>query len=275
MNFRHGEGGQIGGIMKLTKITAIAGGAAVLGFGLGACGSVTGGSAASHSSASAPAKVVNYKAQYLSDVALSNALVGTISNHDGWTSRPVTAYSNALVTESRTMLHQSWPVSVRGDIHAITLAALKVHDDILSKDSSGFQTDLTTAGAESNIVRAEFGLPAVKAPNVKPAPHRPHATASPAPPAAPAPAAPAPAAPAGLSPVGIGTQGEEVYANSPITSTAFALNVESDYWNSPGMQFTSYSPVTGQDYSMSAVDSGGEVTVTNGLGCEIQFSDGS
>ena len=211
--------------MKIRKITAIAGAAAVLGLGLGACGSVTGGSAASHSSASAPAKVVNYKAQYLSDVALSNALVGTISNHDGWASRPVTAYSNALVTESRTMLHQSWPVSVRGDIHAITLAALKVHDDILSRDSSGFQTDLTTASAEANIARVELGLPAVKAPNVKPAPQH-HATASPAPPAAaaPAPAAPAPAAP-GLTARGIGSQGEEVFANAP-TSTPFALNVE-------------------------------------------------
>ena len=119
---------------------------------------------------------MNYKAQYLSDVALSNALVGTISNHDGWTSRPVTAYSNALVTESRTMLRQSWPVSARGDIHAITLAALKVHDDILSRDSSGFQTDLTSASAEANIVRAELGLPTVKAPNVKPARY-PHHTA--------------------------------------------------------------------------------------------------
>ena len=82
----------------------------------------------------------------------------------------------------------------------------------------------------------------------------------------------APAAPAGLTDRGTGTNGEEVYANAP-TSTPFALNVESDYWNTPGMQFTSYSPVTGQDYSMSAVDSGGEVTVTNGLGCVIQFSD--
>jgi hypothetical protein len=260
MKFRHGEGGQIGGIMKVTKITAIAGAAAVLGLGLGACGSVTGGSA--------PAEVVNYKAQYLSDVALSNALVDTISNHDGWTSRPVTAYSNALVTESRTMLHQSWPVSVRGDIHAITLAALKVHDDIQSKDSSGFQTDLTTASAEANIVRAELGLPAVKAPNVKPAPQH-HATASPAPPAAPA-----PAPVSDLTPTGIGTQGEEVYSNSD-TSTAFAMQVESDYWAAPGMQFTSYSPTTGQDYYMSAVDGDGVVTVTNSTGAEVQFSDGS
>ena len=247
--------------MKLSKITAIAGAAAVLGLGLGACGSVTGGSAASHSSASAPAKVVNYKAQYLSDVALSNALVGTISNHDGWTSRPVTAYSNALVTESRTMLHQSWPVSVRGDIHAITLAALKVHDDILSKDSSGFQTDLTTASAEANIVRAELGLPAVKAPNVKPAPQH-HATASPAPPAAPAPAAP----PGDLTRLASAPRARK-FIQIADHQYRVRLNVESDYWTAPGMQFTSYSPVTGQDYSMSAVDAGGDVTVTNGLGC--------
>ena len=87
----------------------------------------------------------------------------------------------------------------------------------------------------------------------------------------------APAAAGGLTPVGVGSQGEEVYANAPTTSTAFALNVESDYWNTPGMNdsFTSYSPVTGQDYYMTAVDSGSTVTVTNSNGCVIQFSDGS
>ena len=50
--------------MKLRKITAIAGAAAVLGLGLGACGSSAGRIApVSH----AP---VNYKAQYLADVTL-------------------------------------------------------------------------------------------------------------------------------------------------------------------------------------------------------------
>jgi hypothetical protein len=158
--------------MKLRKVTAIAGAAAVLGLGLGACGS-SGGSAApvSHSST----KVVNYKAQYLADVALSNALSDTISDNDGWASRPVTAYSNALVKKSRTMLRQSWPVSARGDIHALALAALKVHDDILSRDYSGFETDFSTASAEANAVRAELGLPAVKTHNIKPARHRYHA----------------------------------------------------------------------------------------------------
>ena len=249
--------------MKFRKITAIAGAAAVLGAGLGACGSSRGSAApVSH----AP---VNYKAQYLTDVTLRNALSDTISGNDGWESRPVTAYSDALVKESRTMLRQSWPVSARGDIHVLALAELKVHNDILSRDYSGFETDLTTASAEANAVRAELGLPAVNTHNIKPARHRHHAAQQPAPvivqPAVPA-------VPAGLTARGIGTDGEEVYANGA-TSTPFALNVESDYWNAPGMQFTSYSPVTGQDYSMSAVDSGGEVTVTNGLGCEIQFSD--
>jgi len=95
----------------------------------------------------------------------------------------------------------------------------------------------------------------------------------------PAPVAVVPAAPAappegstqpgsqsyGLQATGIGTNGEEVYSNS-VTSTAFAMNVESDYWNAPGMTFTSYSPVTGQDYYMTAVVSGGTVTVTNSNG---------
>ena len=219
----------------------------------------------------------NYKTQYLADVALSNALAGTISGHDGWRSRPVTAYSNALVVESRTMLRQTWPVSVRGDVHALTLASLKVHDDILARDGSGFETDATAASVEGNVIRVELGLATVQAPNIRP-PHHHHA--SPPPQAAPTPAAPAPApaapapAPAapGFSYRGIGTNGEAVYANA-ITSTPFAMNVESDYWNTPGMQFTSYSPVTGQDYSMSAVVGAGEVTVTNGLGCVIEFAN--
>ena len=86
--------------MKLRKITTIAGAAAVLGLGLGACGS-SGGRAAPVSRAQ-----VNYKAEYLADVALRNALSDTISGNDGWASRPVTAYSDALVKESRTIVHE-------------------------------------------------------------------------------------------------------------------------------------------------------------------------
>ena len=89
---------------------------------------------------------------------------------------------------------------------------------------------------------------------------------------------PAPAAPAGiqsgLQATGIGSQNEEVYSNS-VTSTAFAMNVESDYWNAPGMTFWSYSPVTGQSYFMTAVDDGTTVTVTNDVGCVIQFGHGN
>ncbi len=104
---------------------------------------------------------------------------------------------------------------------------------------------------------------------------------------APAPVVVVPAAPAappegstqpgsqsgGLQATGIGTQGEEVYSNSA-TSTAFAMQVESDYWNAPGMTFTSYSSVTGQSYFMTAVDDGTTVTVTNDVGCVIQFGHG-
>ena len=254
--------------MKLRKITAIAGAAAVLGLGLGACGS-SGGSVAPVSPT--PATV---KAQYLADVALSNALSDTISGNDGWASRPVTAYGNALVKESRTMLRQSWPVSARGDIHVLALAALKVHDDILSRNYSGFETDLTTAGAEANAVRAELGLPAVNTPNIKPARHRPHAAQQ-----QPAPVQPAvPAVPAGLTACGTGSQGEEVFADSSTTSCAFALNVESDYnqsgaWYQTGTStFYSFSPVTEQSYLMSSSSVGDPIVVTGGNGTLVEFS---
>jgi hypothetical protein len=90
----------------------------------------------------------------------------------------------------------------------------------------------------------------------------------------PAPVAIQPAAPAGLTDCGAGTNGEEVYAGSD-TSCPFALIVEADYWQAPGMQFTAYSPVTGQSYAMSASDNGTSVTVTNSTGALVEFSGGS
>jgi len=91
---------------------------------------------------------------------------------------------------------------------------------------------------------------------------------------APAPVVVVPAQSSGLTDCGVGTQGEEVYAGAD-TSCAFSLNVESDYWQVTGMQFTSYSPVTGQDYFMTASDNGDTVTVTNSTGALVEFSDGS
>jgi hypothetical protein len=90
----------------------------------------------------------------------------------------------------------------------------------------------------------------------------------------PAPVVIQPAAPAGLTDCGSGTQGEEVLAGSD-TSCPFALTVEADYWSAPGMQFTSYSSVTGEDYAMSATDNGSTVTVVNSTGALVEFSDGS
>jgi type II secretory pathway pseudopilin PulG len=78
----------------------------------------------------------------------------------------------------------------------------------------------------------------------------------------------------GLTDCGTGIQGEEVFAGSD-TSCPFALTVEADYWSAPGMEFTSYSSVTGQSYFMSAADSGDTVTVTNSTGALVEFSDGS
>jgi hypothetical protein len=90
----------------------------------------------------------------------------------------------------------------------------------------------------------------------------------------PAPVVIQPAAPAGLTDCGSGTQGEEVFAGSD-TSCPFALTVEADYWSAPGMQFTSYSSVTGEDYAMSATDNGSTVMVVNSTGALVEFSDGS
>ncbi len=91
----------------------------------------------------------------------------------------------------------------------------------------------------------------------------------------PAPVVEPAAAPAGLAACGTGSQGEEVYADSSTTSCAFALNVESDYWQTSAMQFTSYSPATGQSYVMSATDNGTSVTATGGSGALVEFSDGN
>lgn len=45
--------------------------------------------------------------------------------------------------------------------------------------------------------------------------------------------------------------GAGVYASSATTSCEFALNVASDYYASPDDTFTSYSPTTGEAYTMS------------------------
>jgi hypothetical protein len=90
----------------------------------------------------------------------------------------------------------------------------------------------------------------------------------PATPAAPA----APAAPAGLTYAGTGVDGESVYVNS-VTSAPFAMNVESAYYGATSSSFEVYSPVTGQEYLMTAsVDSNGTVTVTGGNNALVQFT---
>jgi hypothetical protein len=139
-------------------------------------------------------------------------------------------------------------------------AATASHKRAVAKASAAAQAK-AIANASANAARAERAARQAQRAVNRPAP------------VVVAPAAPAAAAPSGLTPAGIGTNGEEVYASSD-TSAAFALNVESDYWNTPGMQFTSYSPTTGQDYFMSAIDNGNTVTVTNGTGALVEFSDG-
>jgi outer membrane biosynthesis protein TonB len=92
--------------------------------------------------------------------------------------------------------------------------------------------------------------------------------------AAPAPAQQAapPADNAAMTACGTGTQGEEVYAGAD-TSCPFALNVESDYWAAPGLQFEAYSPVTNQTYLMNASPGVNSISVTGGNGALVTFAN--
>lgn len=83
---------------------------------------------------------------------------------------------------------------------------------------------------------------------------------------------PAQAPQSALRYAGTGTMGEAVYANGN-TSGPFAMNVEAAYFASgEAGSFYAYSPVTGQQYLMTASSNGTSVVVTGGVGAEIQFS---
>ena len=72
----------------------------------------------------------------------------------------------------------------------------------------------------------------------------------------------APAAPAGGVPSSAESCGSGVYAESGTTSCAFALNVASDYFSSASNTFESFSPATGEVYTMTC--SGSPVAVCRG-----------
>jgi hypothetical protein len=75
-----------------------------------------------------------------------------------------------------------------------------------------------------------------------------------------------------LTNCGTGTYGTTVYANAD-TSCEFAMNVQADYAASDGISsFTSYSPVTGQAYTMTPSVLQGTVSVYGGTGALVQFS---
>jgi hypothetical protein len=254
----------------------VASGALMLGVGggLAACGGSSSGSSTSPRPTHTSAPAVNYKHQYLADVAPSNTAADSIGPTDGWTSPAMRAYKRAVATFGRTLLTQTWPANASSDVHALALNSLKLRVDIVNKDATAFKSDDTTTIADVTAVRTELGLHGVATmPSVQP----PAPPATPAPAPAPAPAPPAAVTPSGLRDVGTGVNGEEVYANSN-TSDAFALNVESayvegGYWYQSGASsFTVYSPVTGESYSMYSASAGDPVIVTGGNNALVEFS---
>ena len=87
----------------------------------------------------------------------------------------------------------------------------------------------------------------------------------------------APPAPVGPSGTNCGTDqnGYGVYAG-PNTSCPFALNIAADYngaaYDAGPQVETVYSPVTGQNYSMTYTWSDGFVTATGGNDASVQFT---
>lgn len=147
------------------KVTALATSTTLavgLGIGLGACGS-SGSSAsqpAPHAQATHTAPAVNYKSQYLTDVAAANADAAKITSSDTITSPAVIAYGTAAGNTARVLLQQEWPANAQADVHTVATAAELVSADIQAGNLSKLMSDGTVLKADTQVVRADLGLPA-------------------------------------------------------------------------------------------------------------------
>jgi hypothetical protein len=103
---------------------------------------------------------VNYGQQYLADVEpWDAALLG--ARGTGLTSGRAHAAGRAAVATARKLLSQSWPAADKSDVHALAVAFDTLNEDIVSDNLTKYNDDGTTLNADTNVVRAELGLPSI------------------------------------------------------------------------------------------------------------------
>jgi hypothetical protein len=112
-------------------------------------------------SASASASV-DYARQYLADVAGWDTAVKRAAGSGTLTAPKAHQAGQAAVAAARKLLTQTWPASMRSDIHALAVAFDTLNEDIASDNLSKYENDGTTLNADTNVVRAELGLPSIR-----------------------------------------------------------------------------------------------------------------
>jgi hypothetical protein len=110
---------------------------------------------------SVPASV-NYKQQYLADIAGWDTAVKRAAGSGSLTAAAARKAGRAAVATARKLLSQTWPASMQSDIHALAVAFDTLNEDIVSDNLSKYENDGTTLNADTNVVRAELGLPSIK-----------------------------------------------------------------------------------------------------------------
>ena len=109
--------------------------------------------------ASSPA--TDYSGQYLSDIAPWQAAIRAAAG-GGLASARARAAGRAAVLAARRMLGQTWPAGARADVHTLAVAFDTLNEDIAADNLSKYESDGTTLNADTNVVRADLGLPSIK-----------------------------------------------------------------------------------------------------------------
>lgn len=105
---------------------------------------------------------VNYRQQYLADIAGWDAAVKRAAGSGSLTATAAHKARRAAVATARKLLSQTWPASIQGDIHALAVAFDTLNEDIASDNLSKYENDGTRLNADTNVVRAELGLPSIR-----------------------------------------------------------------------------------------------------------------
>jgi len=107
------------------------------------------------------AVAVNYGQQFLADVAPWNAATAKVDGA-GLNSPAARAAGQAAAATARALLAQSWPATDEADIHNLATQFEIINEDIEVDNRAKFENDGPNLNAAANVVRADFGLPAVR-----------------------------------------------------------------------------------------------------------------